>query len=386
MDEIRVVRARGDGFTRGVQIGKELEDLLQASVTFYHRYLERRGITSEELQDLLTPYLVAAETAFPESMDVLKGMSIGAMVPILELFSINAFEELEPLLESPEGELAFLQRKEGYLRSPAEGSTDDPHEPPAEAPVRPPITERCSSLSVRTPGGTLLAHNEHWLAGDLGNVAVVVDVPQSGRVAVASPTVVACLPAVGLNAHGGAQGIGSLTASDDGVGVPRVLVSRSALEARDRADAIARAAMPGRAGGYGHVYAFAGGDAFTVETSGRRHAVIDAPGPHTNHYEDPELAELAPDASEGSRARLGRLRELLAERPPASPEDLMEVMRDHRSAPQAICLHPDPEEGEEASAVMFSMIADVEARRMWVAAGNPCEHDFEEIDLPELRV
>ncbi len=54
-------------------------------------------------------------------------------------------------------------------------------------------------------------------------------------------------------------------------------------------------------------------------------------------------------------------------------------------APQAICLHPDPEEGEEASAVMFSMVADVAARRMWVAAGNPCESDYNEIDLKEFR-
>jgi isopenicillin-N N-acyltransferase-like protein len=379
MAEIRVVRARGDGFSRGVQIGKELADLLQGSVGFYHRYLERRGISSQELQDLLTPYLVASETAFPESMSVLKGMSIGAMVPILELFSINAFEELEPLLEIPEGELGFLQRKEGFLRP-------DAQEPTVLPPTRPPVVERCSSLSVRTPDGTFLAHNEHWLAGDLGNVAVVVDVPVSGRVAVASPTVVACLPAVGLNAHGGAQGIGSLTASDDGVGIPRVLVSRSSLEARDRADAIARSATAGRAGGYGHVYAFADGDAFTVETSGRRHALVDGPGPHTNHYVDPGLAEIAPEASEGSRARLARLRELLDERPPATPEDLMAIMRDHRSAPQAICLHPDPDEGEEASAVMFSMIAHVETKRMWVAAGNPCEHAYAEIDLPELRV
>jgi isopenicillin-N N-acyltransferase like protein len=371
--EVRVVRARGDGFTRGVQIGKELADLLSGSVDFYHRYLERRGISSRELQDLLTPYLVAAETAFPGSMAVLKGMSIGAMVPIIELFSINAFEELEPLLESPEGELAFLQRKEGYRR------------PDTKTPVERPATERCSSLSVRIEDRTLLAHNEHWLAGDLGNVAVVVDVPDGGRVAVASPTVVACLPAVGLNAHGTAQGIGSLTASDDGVGVPRVLVSRSALEARDRADAVARAAMPGRAGGYGHVYAFADRDAVTVETSGRRHAILEGPGPHTNHYVDPGLAEIAPEASEGSRSRLARLRELLEERPPAGPEDLMEIMRDHRSEPQAICLHPDPAEGDEASAVMFSMVADPVARRMWIAAGNPCEHDFEEIELPELR-
>ena len=55
---------------------------------------------------------------------------------------------------------------------------------------------------------TMLAHNEHWLAGDVGNVAVIVDMPDGGRVPVASPTIVCCLPAVGMNAHGAAQGIG----------------------------------------------------------------------------------------------------------------------------------------------------------------------------------
>ncbi|MGZ8620853.1 MAG: hypothetical protein ACXWYE_13205, partial [Actinomycetota bacterium] len=174
MTQISVVRATGEGFDRGMQIGKELADLIQRSVDFYHRYLDRRGVSSEQLQDLLTPYLVASETAYPESMAVLKGMSVGAFVPVLELFAINAFEELEPLLESPEGELLFLQRKEGYVQAPV------------AAPSPPP--ERCSSLSVRLPHTTLLAHNEHWLAGDLGNVAVVIDVPEDGRVPVASPT------------------------------------------------------------------------------------------------------------------------------------------------------------------------------------------------------
>jgi isopenicillin-N N-acyltransferase like protein len=348
-----------------MQIGGELQDLIQSSIGFYHRYLDRRGVSSEQLQDLLTPYLVAAETAYPDMMNVLKGMSVSALVPVMELFAINAFEELEPLLESPEGELLFLQRKEGYTQ-------------PA------PPTERCSSLSVRTPdGNTLIAHNEHWLAGDAANVAVVIDHPSDGRTPVASPTVVCCLPAVGMNGHGGAQGIGSLTASDDGVGVPRVLVSRSSLEARDRRDAIARAALPGRAGGYGYVYGFADGDCFTIETSGREHRVLDGPSPHTNHYRS-DLAELAPEPSEGSRARLARLEQLLEEHRPAGPEDVMTIMRDHDSAPQAICLHPDPDEGDEASACMFSMIADLGARRMWIAVGNPCEHDYDEIDLTEL--
>jgi isopenicillin-N N-acyltransferase like protein len=302
-------------------------------------------------------------------MDVLKGMSQGATVPVLELFAINAFEELEPLLESPEGELRFLQRKEGYV-----------HEP------KPPIVERCSSLTTRTPEGSLLfAHNEHWLAGDLGNVAVVVDIPESGHAPVASPTVVCCLPAVGMNAHGAVQGIGSLTASDDGVGVPRVLVSRSSLAARNREDAIARGACDDRAGGYGHVFGFPDGDAFALETTAREHRVVEGPGPHTNHYLDPDLAALAPEASEGSQARYARLTQLVEERVPRTPEAMMEIMRDHESAPQAICLHPDPAEGEEASAVMFSVVCDLEARRMWVAAGNPCERPFDEIDLSAMR-
>jgi hypothetical protein len=368
MTELRVVRASGAGLARGLQIGSELRDLIGESIAFYHRYLDRRGVSSSTLQDLLTPYLVSSEAVYPEGIAVLKGMSLGAMVPVMELFAINAFEELEPLLEAPGGGLLFLQKKEGYTTPP----------------ITPPPPERCSSLTVSIPGTTLLAHNEHWLTGDTGNVAVVVDVPD-GRAPVASPTVVCCLPAVGMNAHGGAQGIGSLTASDDTVGVPRVLISRSSLEAHDRADAIRRAAVPGRAGGYGHVYAFAGGDAFVVETTATQHRMQPGPAVHTNHYIDADLAAMAPAPSEGSRSRYDRLVDLLAERRPRTPEDLMEILRDHGSSPQAVCMHPDPEEGDEASAVLFSMIADVEHGRMWVAPGIPCEQEYQEIDLPELR-
>lgn len=363
MSELRVVRAEGDPNARGQQIGRELRDLLNESVDFYHRYLSRRGVSSEQLQEILTPYLVAAESQFPAFMATLKGMSVGAMAPVLELFAINAFEELEPMLETPEGALRFLQRKEGYL-----------------APPKPP-QERCSSFTVTTPDATILAHNEHWLAGDLGNVAVVIATPDDRPVWVASPTVVGCLPAVGINSHGAAQGIGSLTASDDGIGVPRVFVSRYALESMDRGDAIARAGLPTRAGGYGHTFAFAGGDAFAVETTRAQLAVLEGPAVHTNHYLDPGLAALGPDPSEGSLARRARLEQLLAERSPQTVPEVMDILRDHGSSPQAICLHPDPDEGDEASALMFSMVADLEEGRMWVAPGNPCENAYEEVDL-----
>jgi isopenicillin-N N-acyltransferase-like protein len=352
-----MVRAEGDPTARGVAVGRELRDLINESIDFYGDYLSRRGVSSQQLQELLTPYLASAEVKFPRFVATLKGMSAGATVPFLELFAVNAFEELEPLLQAPEGGRLFLERKEGSRH------------------------DRCSTLTVAGPGFTILGHNEQWLAGDLGNVAVVIDVPDDGSVPVASPTIACCLPAAGVNRHGVAQGIGSLTAADDRIGTPRVLVSRHSLEASNRDDAVRRAGTPSRAGGYGHVFAFPGGDALMVETTGTELALLPGPGAHTNHYQDPNLASLGPDPSESSRVRLERLQELIAERRPDTVEAVMDILRDHQSPPQAICLHPDPAEGDEADAVMFSMVADVEARRMWVAAGNPCQNEFREIDL-----
>jgi isopenicillin-N N-acyltransferase-like protein len=363
---IKVVRASGGPQARGEQIGRELSDEVNRSVDFYHRYFERRGVSSEQLREMLAPYLVAAETHFPSFMSVLKGMSIGATVPAMELFAINAFEELEPLLHPAEGQLLSLERKEGYT-----------------APVH--RTERCSSFAVAADGTTILAHNEHWLIGDAGNVAVVVDTPNDRPVRVASPTVVCCLPAVGVNSHGVGQGIASLTASDDRPGVPRVLVSRSSLESRDRSEAIERAAMPSRSGGYGHTFAFPGGEPLVVETTAERVAVVQGPPVHTNHYLDPELVPLGPAASAGSGVRHARLVQLLEERTPSTVPEVMDILRDHATTPQAVCLHADPHEGDDASAVLFSMVAELETGRMWVATGNPCVTEYEEIGLGDLR-
>lgn len=363
MSTPRVVRAEGEAEIRGRTVGRELGELIERSLGFYHGYFERRGVASRELQDLLSPYLHAAETAFPEYMSTLKGMAEGAMVPVWELFAVNAFEELDPLLTREEGKLRFLEQKEGA--------------PPA-AERR--TAERCSSFAVTGPGFTLLGHNEHWLEGDRGNVAVVMDVPDRGR-AVASPTVVCCLPAVGMNEQRGAQGIQSLRAADERPGVPRVLVSRHSLESGDRLDAVRRTAIRARGGGYGYTFAFPGGDAFTIETTATRESLLEGPGPHTNHYLDPGLAQIAYEPSEGSLTRYERLLDLLEERQPDTPEGVMEVLADHGGAPNSVCLHPDPEQGEEASAVVFSMVCDVEAGRMWMATGNPCTEPYEEIDL-----
>jgi isopenicillin-N N-acyltransferase like protein len=343
-DGLATIPVIGGPRERGQAAGRALAPQIHRSLDFYRGFLDRRGLRSADLSRVLAPYRSAAEAVLPALVEEIEGLAAGAEASFWELFAANAWEELEPML--------------------ATTST----------------IERCTAFAVAGPDGTVLGHNEQWYAGDAGNTAVIAARPDRGT-AFVSPSVVTCLPAVGMNAAGTAQAIMSLSARDDGVGVPRVLVSRHALQADDPDHGRARAAMPGRAGGYAHLFAGSGATVVTVETSATGDAVVEG-GAHTNHYLDPELAAGADAPDPGSVARLERLRDLLAERQPSSPTDAMAVLRDHDSSP-AICLHPDPADGDEAESVLFSMVCHLEERRMWVADGNPCMASFEEIDLAE---
>jgi isopenicillin-N N-acyltransferase-like protein len=344
---LRVVHAEGGPVERGRAIGRELADLIERSLAFYRGHLDRHGVDPALVGRFVAPYRRAAERELPELAALLDAVAAGAEVSPEELWAVNALEELEPLF---------------VLTLPP----------------------RCTTFTLVGPNLTILAHNEQWLAGDRDNLALVVERGAPGEPPLVSPTVACCLPAVGINGAGLAQGIDSLASRDDRVGVPRVIVSRHALAASDREEALRRTAVAGRAGGYAHVFARRGGEAFTLETSATGTALLDGPGAHTNHYLDPDLAAVGAPPGPGSVARLGRLEELLQERSPASVEDAMAILRDHASTPQAICEHGSPDGDEDASVVLFSMVCELEEGRIWVAPGNPCETPYQEVDLAGL--
>jgi isopenicillin-N N-acyltransferase like protein len=166
-----LVRAAGGPEERGRTIGAALAEPIHRSLDFYRRFLERRGVQAGMLPVLLRPYREAAEREMPDLLSEVDGLAAGAGADPWELFAVNAFEELEPLL----------------------------------APVATARMERCTAFAITGPLGTVVGHNELWYAGDAGNAAVIVGVPSKGP-AFASPTVVTCLPAVGMNSAGLAQG------------------------------------------------------------------------------------------------------------------------------------------------------------------------------------
>ena len=251
------------------------------------------------------------------------------------------------------------------------------------APPPPPI-ERCTDVVVRTPETTILAHNEQWYAGDDGGVAVIVERPDSAdEVAIVAPASVGTLPLVGMNARGGALGLMSLTGADERVGVPRALLGRDGIEAVDRADALRRVSRPRRAGGYSYMYAFRGGDAFTLEVTATRGALVET-AVHTNHALDEGVASAAEAPSSGSLSRFARACALVDADRPQTAQDAMRLLGDHGAEGQDICVHPDPAAGDEGSAIQFGMVCDVEAGVMWLAAGQPCTAPFHELRLDDL--
>jgi isopenicillin-N N-acyltransferase-like protein len=347
---IKVVRASGTPFERGRAIGGGLAEAVDDSLRFVGRYLHHHGIEPGALDRLLRPYVAASESAMPHLVEQLRGMAEGAEQPFSLIMAANAFEEIYGAVDLGIGSGVPL--------------------------------ERCTDLVVQGADGPLLGHAEQWYAGDEGAVGIVVDVPDHGT-AVLAPVVAGTLPLVGINEHGVAVGAMSLSARDERVGIPRALVARDVLDARDRGDAIARATRPGRAGGYSYQFAFPDCGALVVETTGAHESVMDA-SVHTNHALDASVAEVAFTPSSGSLSRFARATSL-ATTATATVEGVITVLADHASEPQSICVHPDPAEGDEGSTILFAMVAEPPRRRLTIAAGHPCTGSFETFALDDLR-
>ena len=281
-------------------------------------------------------------------------MAEGAGVPFEKLLVLNCGEEV--------------------LCAPRPGTSDR-----AQRPV-----DHCTCLALAAPGRTIVGHNEDWIEDDVENMVVLsLTVPDGTRIL--ALTGAAYLPMCGLNSHGMAFYGNTLYARDERLGLPNAFKHRWLLEAATRAEADARARVPGRARGSNHLNARAGGEIWDVEVSAERAVTIEADGwlVHTNHFTAAELQDVERSDSLGSRLRLERGRELVAAGL-ARGEDpfaiVAAVLRDHANAPDSICGHPVPDDPEDGPTT-GSVIIELEERRMHVCAGRPCENPYQVVSL-----
>jgi hypothetical protein len=317
--------ARELGRGQGLASAQQIAD----SVDFYERLAGHLSIDLAVTGREAMRFLDRVSSAAPDAMAELEGLAEGADVSMETVAMLNCMEEVWPW--SPES---------------------------------------CTTMV----SGRFLMHAEQWFAGH-SEVTVVIAHPD-GAPGFVAPTCAGFLPAVGMSSSGFAQGIDSLSAADDGFGIPRVVVSRLALGARDVEAAIGAACIGGRAGGYAHVLATLDRQ-LVVETSASTATVLNRVAAHTNHY----LGSSAPSHSESARSssRLHRAEELLRRNPPTTLDDCRELLADHHGTPEGICVHED---GIEASGTVFGMACDLRSGRMIVSDGPPCLGSWHEFVVP----
>jgi len=244
---------------------------------------------------------------------------------------------------------------------------------------------KCTSMAVNsdrtTDGHVLLAHNEDWTPEEELDVFIVHAEPTNEPPFLAM-TYGGYPVAVGINAHGIAQGCDSVYPTDTRIGIPRLIVARGVLAAKSPADAISRALISQRAAGYNHFIVHESGEIYSVEASARRFALLygeDGWLAHTNYYVDPRMSaiEAEPDELVAKRIRYYRAVRLLAEIGQHSIKSLQAIQRDHINFPHAICNHDENVElPADREKTICALIIDLTARAMHIAWGNPCENQY----------
>ncbi|HET8683081.1 MAG TPA: hypothetical protein VFM54_14610, partial [Micromonosporaceae bacterium] len=107
---------------------------------------------------------------------------------------------------------------------------------------------------------------------------------------------------------------------------------------------------------------------------------------HANHFETPlPVYDTIKDWGGSSLFRAARARRLLTPAALAGKvgeDDLTGVLRDHTGFPLSICRHAEERDAwYDRAETVYSILLDLDGRRMAVAAGPPCTGDYAWVDL-----
>lgn len=301
-------------------------------------------------------------------------------VPVLQRYSLPVFNELAGIAEAANLTLGEMIIGNGWtdfkdllaLRVQAAGREE--------------TTCECTSLVV---GGNLTADGRTYLAQtwdmnvSAGQYLVLVRREPSRGPVTLSLTTAGCLSLIGLNACGLAIGNTNLAPLDARPGVFYLALIHQVLAQQAFEDAVETVTTTPRMSG--HYYHVGGpdGEFMGIETTATRHELVVPPlgsYAHTNHYLQERLLEsgLTTEAGPNTLGRQERMVALTAALAAGTTAtDISQLLQNHEGE-HPICRHSDDPAG---AATLGAAVMCPQARRLWVAAGNPCQAEFEAYEL-----
>jgi isopenicillin-N N-acyltransferase-like protein len=301
-----------------------------------------------------------------------------AFVPALDEFDPELLPEMEGIAEGagvePDDVLAINLRTEIMFGLNASGTSSGSRE--------------CTAVCATGPGRpTIAAQNWDWKPAARGTCVILACAPDQ-RPAFVTLVEAGLLAKAGVNEAGVAVMTNALTSNLDRgePGVPYHAVLRRILTSPSFDDAVASVRDATRASSANYLIASGDGRVADLEvTPGGSDAVRAVDGvAHANHFLWPAprpFKDVGRADGGGSLRRQSRAEQLMS-RGVSRPDDITTILRDHVGRPDSICAHRDPATDEvEDYVTVASVVIDVQDRTMLVTEGNPCEADFDLVDV-----
>ena len=326
----------------GRQHGEALRSLIRAHLELIAQQSQLSPETARRWAQAFGPVIGAAA---PHFLEEIEGLAQGAGI-----------ETAEALLLQVRQEVAHVARF---------GSVD----------------LECTSFAVSAAytrtGGTFAGQNAD-LSGGIEQFAAVLTFAVTGKPAVMMLVPAGQISYLGISSEGLSADANFLRSRGWRTGFPRYLLTRLAIEQPTLKAAVDAALTPRRASSRNLLLADRAGAMVDIETTAEEHALTWGDGclVHANHHVLPGMAGHETATAEelhNSSCRHERIAALMeAGRGRLDAEALKVILRDHANRPHSICAHP----GARATYSFASLIADLDAGRMEIAVGPPCEHEY----------
>jgi len=368
------VRVEGSSYQRGRQYGRQAATRVRLSVQAYQQtFAHYAGWDWPTVRREAARFEAPIGSVMPAYLEELRGIADGAGLDLADVLAINVRTEV--MFAAKARQAPTAARLPAQLSQPAE----------------------CSAFAcVPAPGQNdpvLIGQNWDWLLHS-AQTLIVLEVRQDEGPDFVTVVEAGLLAKTGMNAAGlGLVTNALVTDADVGEpGLPYHVLLRAVLDCATVTDALEVLQACPRSSSANYLIAQAGGAALDIEAAPgdftRLYPVYPEDGVlrHTNHFLAPRTAasgagptDLALWAMPSSVVRLQRLRAAATAR---TLDDFGVLLADHADYPHSICAHPDPAAHPcEQGATIASVLMDLTARRIWLAAGNPCRVPFEQLDI-----
>lgn len=390
---LSVIDVSGTPAECGAGYGRAAGSTIRDNVERYlRRFHDEAGLSRAAVRIAGSTFRNASQAVQPRVTEMLDGVAEGADVAVEEIFALNARTEL--LYGAGSASARSARGPSGPEGSSGSEGSNGPDG----------ADGGCTAVGVlgtRTRDGhLLLGQNWDWHPDQRDTMVMLRTVDERGGVVLAL-TEAGMLAKTGLNSVGLGVCINMLGTDRDGLaagrtaGVPYHVLLRAVLEADSLGQASRVACrtprnasinlLLGQAGPYG-------GELLDLEVVPGDVGWLHPTGgilTHANHLETPlPVRDTMKDFGGSSLFRAARARRLLAERAePVGLADLADVFHDHLGLPLAICRHLDERDAvADQAETVYSVLLDLDARRLGLAAGPPCRHAYQWFDLSESGV